>query len=289
MKNLLFIINPIAGTRSKKDLPELIGKNLSKDFTFKILNTERAQHATEIALTERDNFDAVIAVGGDGTINEVAKGLIGSTTPMGVIPMGSGNGLARHMKLPLNIGLAIEVFNSFNIQAIDTCKVNNESFLITSGVGFEARIGHLFAQQKGRGFSNYVRAIINSIKGYQSGYYEIEIDGKKIDTQAFTVSVANANQYGNNAFISPLSDIQDGLMNLCIIRPFPKAMAVGVSTKLLTKRIHKSKYYESYLAKKITITSKNGNQYHIDGEPESNKKGALHYEILPLSLNLLVN
>ena len=266
MKNILFIINPIAGTRSKKDLPKLIAKHLTKKFTFKIIETKHQQHATEIALEERNNFDALIAVGGDGTINEVAKGLIGSDTPMGIIPMGSGNGLARHMKLPLNLGKAIEVFNSFNPQAIDTCKVNSESFLITSGVGFEARIGHL----------------------YKAGLYDIEIDGKKIVTEAFTVSVANANQYGNNAFISPLSDIQDGLMNLCIIRPFPKAMAVGVSTKLLTKRIHKSKYYESLLAKKIIIIDKNDNQFHIDGEPEINKERVLQYEILPLSLRLLV-
>lgn len=288
MKNLLFIINPIAGTKSKKDLPQLIKKYLNPDFTFEVIYTERAQHATEIAQSKRDLFDAVIAVGGDGTINEVARGLITSNTPMGIIPMGSGNGLARHMGLPLQIEKAILVLNSFLVEAIDTCKVNNQHFLITSGVGFEARIGHLFAQQKGRGFSNYIKAVINSIKGYQSDFYTIAIDGKKINTQAFTLSVANANQYGNNAFISPLSDIQDGLMNLCIIRPFPIIMAGNVSAKLLTKRIHKSKYYESILGKNITITCKNDNAYHIDGEPVFNNKGILEYEILPLSLNILI-
>tara|TARA_B100000809_G_scaffold177750_1_gene175304 strand:+ start:2157 stop:3026 length:870 start_codon:yes stop_codon:yes gene_type:complete len=288
MKHLLFIINPISGTRSKKKIPKLINQHLTKEFTSNIINTEYAQHATEIALAERHNYDAIIAVGGDGTINEVAKGLIGSNTPMGIIPMGSGNGLARHMKLPLAIDKAIEVLNTFKIKKIDTCQVNGKSFLITSGVGFEARIGHLFAKQKKRGFSNYIKAIINGIKGYTSRIYQIEVDGKKITTQAFTISVANANQYGNNAFISPFSDIQDGLMNLCIIRPFPKVMAVGVSTKLLTKRIHKSKYYESILGKKITISSLDDNQYHIDGEPELNKKHLLQYEILPLSLQILV-
>ena len=288
MKNLLFIINPIAGTKSKKNLPELIAKHLSKEYTFTIVNTERPKHATEIAIKKREHFDAVIAAGGDGTINEVAKGLIGGKTPMGVIPMGSGNGLARHMELPLTIKKAIEVFNSFKLEQIDTCKVNGDDFLITSGVGFEARIGHLFAKQKGRGFTNYVKAIINSIKGYKSAFYDIDIDGKKISTQAFTVSVANANQYGNNAFISPLSDIKDGLMNLCIIRPFPKLMSVGVSTKLLTKRIDKSKYYESILGKTITIKVKKELQYHIDGEPVNNKEGLLRYEINPLSLKILV-
>ncbi len=288
MKKFLFIINPIAGTRSKKNLPSLIKKHLSKEFIYQITYTERAQHATEIALKERANYDAIVAVGGDGTINEVAKGLIGYRTPMGVIPMGSGNGLARHMKLPLNLAKAIEVFNSFHSKAIDTCKVNGKSFLITSGVGFEARIGHLFAQQKGRGFTNYVKAIMNSIKGYQADFYDIEIDGKKHTTKAFTLTVANANQYGNNAFISPLSDIQDGLMNLCIIRPFPKMMSVGVSIKLLSKRIDKSKYYESYLAKEIKITAKNDTYFHIDGEPENNTTGVLEYKILPLSLHLLV-
>jgi diacylglycerol kinase (ATP) len=289
MKKILFIINPIAGTRSKKDLPILIKKHLSPEFTFIIVNTERAQHATEITNTEKDNYDAIIAVGGDGTINEVAKGLIGSDTPMGIIPMGSGNGLARHMKLPLTISKAISVFNKFKISAIDTCSVNKSPFLITSGVGFEASVGHLFAEQKGRGFSNYLKAIVNSVKRYKSKKYQIEIDGKKTTHSAFTVSIANANQYGNNAFISPLSDIQDGLMNLCIIRPFPKALAVAISSKLLTKRIQVSKYYESYLAKKITIYTEYNEQFHIDGEPKFNNTSVLEYEIMPLSLKLLIN
>lgn len=288
MKKLLFIINPIAGTKSKKDLPKLIKEHLSDNFTFQIIYTERALHATEIATDNQDDFDAIIAVGGDGTINEVARGLIGNGTPMGIIPMGSGNGLARHMKLPLSLHKAIQVFNSFQIEAIDTCKVNNEHFLITSGVGFEAQIGHRFAQQKGRGFKNYIKAVINSIKGYKCDHYKIEIDGKTINTQAFTLSVANANQYGNDAFISPLSNIQDGLMNLCIIHPFPTLMSGNITAKLLTKRIHKSRYYENILGKKISITSKNDQTYHVDGEPLINTKEVLQYEILPLSLNLLV-
>ena len=129
MNNYLFIINPIAGTRSKSDLPELIEQHLSDKIKRKVVYTERANHATEIALAERSNYDAIIAVGGDGTINEVAKGLIGSTTPLGIIPMGSGNGLARHMQLPLKLNNAIKILNMAKTTSIDTCTVNQESFL----------------------------------------------------------------------------------------------------------------------------------------------------------------
>ena len=285
----LFIVNPISGGKNKDFLPELLKKELL-DKNYKIVYTEGPEHATLLAQNGiKDGFTDFIAVGGDGTVNEVAKALIGTEFNLGILPQGSGNGLARHNRIPMQIVQAVKMLNKAYVKRIDTCRLNDMPFINASGVGFDAHIGKLFAENKHgkRGFSTYFNMTINEFKNYKSQHYSITADGKKMDENAFLVTFANSSQYGNNAFIAPKASMTDGMIDLCIMKPFPPLTVLELGFKLFTRSIDSSEYVETLKAKEILVERETPGDIHLDGEPfQSGKK--LKIEVVPQSLNLLV-
>ncbi|MEC8273647.1 MAG: YegS/Rv2252/BmrU family lipid kinase, partial [Bacteroidota bacterium] len=217
-----FIINPISGKAQHKGLENRIEKHLDLNkFDFDYFYTERAKQATELAQQAvNDKIDVVVAVGGDGTMHECAKGLLGSQTALAVLPCGSGNGFAFHFGMERDIDKAIKQLNISDFKMIDSCTANGLPFFNVSGVGFDAHIAHLFATTKVRGFSSYVKLVLRECANYPAQDYTLEFDGKKEVHNAVIISWANATQFGNGAQISPESKIDDGLTEICILKDF---------------------------------------------------------------------
>lgn len=284
-KKILFIINPHSGIKSKLGFVDLIDHEISGDFIVKTRLTQRPEHATELAEEAVESgVDAVIAVGGDGSVNEVGKALIGTDVALGIIPVGSGNGFARHLNIPLHEKAALQTINKFRTQIIDTATINDIPFLATAGLGFDAQVGWQFANHGRRGFLSYVQITANAFMGYKAKEYKLSIDGKEIETTAFLINFANAGQYGNNAWISPSASLSDGLLNICILDKFPKLYATDIIYKLFNKKIEKSKYYRFYQGKEIWV--RNPEIFHIDGEPRGTDEDLL-IKIVPQSLKVI--
>lgn len=270
-KNILFLINPISGVGKKGDLPDLINRHLTNHDST-IISTEYRKHGEEIALAQKKNYDAIVAIGGDGTVNEIASALPGSTCSLGIIPAGSGNGLARHLKIPLNIKSAIERINQFQSESYDSGLVNDSFFIGTAGFGFDGYIAELFDKFPKRGFLSYAKLIAREYKKYQPKTFEIEIDGKKLEETALICAVANSSQFGNGFTISPSSNMQDGKMELILVKKFPFIESMVIGTKFFTQSIHKSKYFKALeFEDSITVQVLNDTKvfYHVDGEPNS--------------------
>lgn len=290
MKKILFVINPKAGVRAKINLSESIIKWLNNKAIPEYLYWENINVDISNVITEKikqNNFDAVIAVGGDGTVNNVAKALIGNNLPFGILPMGSGNGLARHLKIPMNLQQATNVIIKGNTTKIDSCTINNIPFFCTAGMGFDAHIGQLFANSKTRGFKTYTKIVSSEFKKYKAEEYTINADGVEIKTKAFLITIANANQYGNNAFISPLSNISDGLMDIVILKPFNFIYSPLIISRLFLKKTHNSKFVQTFKAKKIIVYRNEKKPIHFDGEPLI-MGNELHFNIINNSLNVIV-
>jgi diacylglycerol kinase (ATP) len=268
-EKIAFVINPKSGTASKKNIPELIQAHLDlKRYEPVFLFTKEAGHASR--LTDKclkEGFLKIVAVGGDGTVNEVAKVMVHTKAALGIIPVGSGNGLARYLKIPLKTSDAIAMLNNCAESDIDFGTINDHPFFCTCGVGFDAHIGNKFSQSTKRGFWTYVKETVLAFFCYRSKKYTIKIDDQKFKTQAFMVTVANAGQYGNDVYISPSADIRDGLLDLCILSPFPKVQAIDLGIKLFKRTIDKSKYLDVIRGKRITIKRKKKGEVHLDGEP----------------------
>lgn len=288
MNKTLFVINPISGRKSKEALPAIIEHYFDKE-TYKIVWTDKPGHAPTLVKNGiEDGFTHFIAVGGDGTVNEVAKTLVGTNFAMGIIPFGSGNGLARHNKINMDLRRALIIAKEAKIKCIDTCQLNGVPFINMAGVGFDAHIGELFAKSKGRGFQTYIKTTINEFRNYVPKSYKVFADGKEISLDAFLISFANSSQYGNNAFIAPKADIADGLIDVCILKPFPKWKIAEIAYRLFAKNIDESEYVKTFKAKSIVVERAKEGVLHVDGEPFlSNKR--LEVSILPKSLNLIVH
>jgi diacylglycerol kinase (ATP) len=288
-EKVLFIINPISGAKNKIRVPDLIKKNLDGNkYLFEIELTKGAGHAQELAKAALANsFNKVIAVGGDGTINEIARVLIHQECTLGIIPSGSGNGLSRHLGLPLNPVEAIKLLNKNKSIIIDSGNINGHPFLCTSGIGFDAHIGRLFAESKVRGFNTYIRTTISEFLNYSADKYLIEADGNRMEVNAFLITFANAAQYGNNAYISPKADIQDGLIDLCILSNFPKYMIVPLGISLFKKTAHKSSFLKILKTKEVKIERSCDGPIHVDGEPIQMGKELL-MKVDPASLKVHV-
>lgn len=289
-EKILFVINPISGTRHKNDLPDLIKKGIvNAYFEAEIIFTQFKGDATLIVSRKlKEHYRYFVAVGGDGTVNEVGKALIGTSAIMGIIPVGSGNGLARHLKIPLKVSQAIATINQMKYHSIDYGLINDQPFFCTCGVGFDALIGDKFAQCKGRGLSNYVKTTVREYFKYQPETYELMLDqGVKIFVPAFLITFANASQYGNNAYISPNADITDGKLDLCILSPFKLYSALIIGFRLFAKTMNKSSLMQIRQAKTILLKRKEKGVIHFDGEPCSMEK-ELNISIINKGLNIII-
>jgi diacylglycerol kinase (ATP) len=287
MSETLFVMNPKSGTTTssqKEKIIQLIKKNNANSLIF----TESAGHATEIAQdAAQRNIPRVVAVGGDGTVNEVGKGLINSETALGIVPIGSGNGLARHLKIPLNIGRAINYARQAEINKMDVCFVNEIPFFCTAGVGFDAFVANEFSKKTSRGLKTYAKTALQSFRNYHSESYEIEIENKVSEHTAFAITFANATQYGNNAMISPQSKINDGLIDMVILRPFPFGAAPIIGVRLFRGTLPNSRYVDVQNGTEFQLTSKNPTLIHFDGEPHQMNTNELTIKVLPEGLNVI--
>lgn len=288
--NILFIINPISGGKKKSNLPGLIDRHLDKGKYSPIyVFTEYAGHAAEIAEeAAKKEYDVIVAVGGDGTINEVAGKLVHSDKVLAIIPFGSGNGLGRFLNIPLNSKKAIDLINTGTYKLIDTAELNGKKFFNMAGMGFDAHLSAVFAGNKKRGLQSYVTLGFKEITSYKAQSYCIEIDNEKYDTQAFAISIANSSQYGSNVYISPQSSLTDGYLDVCIIHPISLVKLPLLAFQMITAKTHKSTLVKIIRGKHIKIERNSTDAVHLDGEPLT-LGTALEIKIVPASLKVLVN
>ncbi|MGO1243732.1 MAG: diacylglycerol/lipid kinase family protein [Sphingobacterium sp.] len=268
-KRILFVINPISGGKKKsafnKQVLEVL--DLEKfDPTFQI--TDHPNHAFELGKSAiEDGYDAVVAVGGDGTINELGSAILGSNMPLGIVPEGSGNGLALYLGIPLNESAAIRRINRFETVDVDTGVINGRNFFNIAGLGFDASVSDHFATENIRGPIGYLNSVINVWNKFKPSKYTLVIDGKEYTREAFMISVANSPQYGNNAYIAPQASINDGLLDVCIVHRFPIYLVPKMVFHLFTKSADQSDYVEIIPGKAITIVRDDKGPVHVDGEP----------------------
>ncbi|MBQ1646625.1 MAG: YegS/Rv2252/BmrU family lipid kinase [Prevotella sp.] len=268
-KKLVFIMNPISGTSNKAAIPDLIDTTLDKDlFDYEILLTERAGHACELASNAKDaGIDVVVAVGGDGTVNEVARSIVHSNTALGIIPCGSGNGLARHLMLPMNVRKSIEIINRFEVHDLDYGIINGYPFFCTCGMGFDAFVSMKFAESGKRGPITYVENVLREGLKYKPETYVIEDETGTARYKAFLISCANASQYGNNAYIAPQASMSDGLLDVIIMEPFDVLEAPQISIDMFNKTLDKSSKIKTFKCKKLNIRRERKGVIHYDGDP----------------------
>jgi YegS/Rv2252/BmrU family lipid kinase len=260
----------------------------SQYFDYDIAFTKAKGHAIELSRQAATNqLDYVIAVGGDGTMNEVARSLLHTSTTLGIIPMGSGNGLARHLKIPLAAMSALRLLQEGRRMQVDSCTLNELPFFCTAGAGFDAYIGQCFAMQKKRGFQTYVQTTLREYSSYKPHMYRLKIGNDLIEKKAFLITFANAAQYGNNAYIAPKANVTDGLIDVCLLRPFSPVTALNLGVKLFNKTLHTSRYLESWQTSEAVLERSKPAPVHIDGEPHEMAE-VLTVKIKPLSLQVLV-
>ena len=266
----LFIINPISGTTRKHNITELIYSTLKTDRKkVKIVLTRYAGHATEIAKeAAAQGIPNIISVGGDGTMNEIASSLLHTKSNLGIIPMGSGNGLARHLGIPLEPKKAIHLLNNFDIKTIDSGMINSIPFFCTAGIGLDAHVTKVFDELPTRGLKTYIKAFIKTIRSYKGDPLTILLDDTKEIKETYLISTfANANQYGNNAFIAPTASLSDQQLNLVLIKPVSFLGAIDKIIKLFSKKINQDPEIEYHFFKKLDIQRPTEGPAHIDGEP----------------------
>jgi len=270
-RKILFVINPISGGRAKYNFPEKIDKYLDKTkFEYECVFTEYHGHGSVLAAEAiKNGADILVAVGGDGTINEVASEVDGTDKLMGIIPFGSGNGLARSLGIPVGDVQAIRRINNFHVSKIDTGTFNGKKFFNMAGVGFDAQISSRFAENIKRGLINYIKIVFSEVSNYDCQDYHLTIDGKEYEFKAFMISIANSSQYGNNAHISPFASLEDGLLDICIVKPFPLYIFPALALRMFRKNSHKSNYLEIIQGRKIVITRSHEAAVHLDGDPFS--------------------
>ena len=287
--SIVFIVNPISGTQNKKGVADKIGKYIDNEkFDYRIVPTQFAGHATEIAeQCAKDGIDIVVAVGGDGTINETARALVHTQTALGIIPCGSGNGLARHLHIPMDIRKAIETINQCVMETVDYGKINNIPFFCTCGVGFDAFISMKFAQAKKRGVGTYIENTLREGLNYKPETYEIENEDGTQRYKAFLITCANASQYGNNFYIAPKASLCDGLMDVIIMEPFTMLDVPSISFQMFNGTIDQNSRIKTLKCKRLKIHRSKPGVIHFDCDPII-EEADLTVEIIEKGLQVII-
>ncbi|PTN08672.1 diacylglycerol kinase family protein [Mangrovibacterium marinum] len=284
-----FIVNPVAGPKNNvryfKALKAVLNQ---RGIAFDSQKTKRAGHATELVkklLGQQTGI--IVSVGGDGTFNEAASALVGTDQQMAHIPRGSGNGLARMLKIPNKIDRIGDYLEWGKAKAIDVGKIGNHNFFCTCGFGFDALIAHHFDGSEKRGLKGYVHYVAKSFFRFKGVEAQFALDGKAYQGRYFTVTIANANQYGNDAFIAPSAELEDGLLNVTMIKPFPVWYAPVLAVALFGNWIDKARYVETCKVREVEIRSLSQPYFHADGDVYQLQLPA-KITVQPQALNLLV-
>jgi len=288
-KRLRVIINPVSGTGKQKKAARLLKERLDTNlFTTDIVYTEYRRHAHKLAQEAVTlGYDAVVIVGGDGSINEVGSALAGTQVALGIIPAGSGNGLCRSLKVPMDIAKAVDNLNDYNLRTIDTGIANGKPFMNVAGVGFDAYVANKFHKAKMRGLFKYLLLGLRSVGGYEPQRYIFEADGRRFERIANVISVANSPQYGNNALIAPNALMNDGQLDLVIAKDASLLQNIGLIIRLFLGNLHKSPLVKTMRFTELTITQERNDSAHLDGDPFDLGK-VMHFTVNPLSLNVIV-
>jgi YegS/Rv2252/BmrU family lipid kinase len=287
-KQIIFIVNPISGTQNKRAILKLIDERINRDlFDYRIVRTQYAGHAVEIARqAAEDKADLVVAIGGDGTINEIGRSLVHTDTALGIIPCGSGNGLARHLHIPMDARAAIDLINECPTLGIDYGLINQRPFFCTCGVGFDAFVSLKFADSGKRGLLTYLENTLHESLTYEPETYEIEDETGSVKYKAFLIACANASQYGNNAYIAPQASLTDGLMDITILEPFTVLDVPSLAFQLFNRTINRNSCIKTLRAKKIKIHRQHGGVLHFDGDPVMDGKD-IEVELIPQGLTVI--
>lgn len=284
------IFNPISGHADRNaKLRDYAARYLAdQGLRVTFADTAHPHHATELAREAiTDGCDIVVAMGGDGTLNEVAQAVTDSPATLGLIPCGSGNGLGRHLGLPNDGWRALEVLGRGRVRTIDTGIANGLPFFNVMGIGFDAEISSQFNRLAKRGFGSYVKTGLRTWAKYQPDHYAIRNGTTALDLSAFVIAVANSDQYGNNCFIAPGARVDDGLLNLTAVRPFGKLNLFPLALRLFRRRIHHSPRVECLVGGHFEIQRSRPGPIHTDGEVH--ETGArVEVSIKPRSLRVLV-
>ncbi len=268
-RHILAIINPVSGTGNKDKIPRLIDTVVDHEINeVSIIATEYAGHAREIAAQAvNDGIDVVVAIGGDGTVNEVGSAVAGTDTALAIVPSGSGNGLARHLRISMNASRALQVLNNGVIGKFDYCTVNGQPFFCTCGMGFDAAVSYKFSNEGTRGFITYIKTTLTEFFKYKAQDYIIDIDGVQMEERAFVIACCNAAQYGNNAYIAPRATMQDGLIDVTVMHGFSLVESPLVGARLFFRSLDKDRHVSIYRGKQVVIERKAEDVMHIDGDP----------------------
>lgn len=287
-RRIIFVVNPISGTHNKGVILRLVDSLLDRSkFDYEIRKTQYAGHASEIAAQAAgEGADIVTAIGGDGTINEIGRALIHTPTSLGIIPCGSGNGLARHLHIPMDPKGAIHVLNGEHRKTIDYGIIDGHPFFCTCGVGFDAFVSLKFADSGRRGLLTYLENTLHECLNYKPETYEIENSTGTVHYKAFLIACANASQYGNNAYIAPQASLTDGMMDITILEPFTVLDVPQLSFQLFNKTLDQNSRIKTMKDRSIVIHRAKEGVFHFDGDPQMGGKD-LKVEIIHEGLNVI--
>ena len=286
-QKIAFVINPNAGVKKKINIIEFIKTHFPKTSPYDFIvwkNKDDFQSVKQQIIL--GNYSIVVACGGDGTVNQVASVVAHTRMTLGIFPLGSGNGLARSNNISLDLHKALSVIEKGNIKKIDGALINDHPFFCTAGVGFDALIANEFATSTKRGFITYFKTSVKEFFNYTPNDYKITVDGRIIETKAFLITIANAGQWGNDVYIAPEAELNDGILNVSILKSFSKFAIPMIGIKLFTKKIHTSSKLISEKGRQIDIEFNGELPVHFDGEPLM-IKDKLTISVLHLALKVV--
>lgn len=285
-QSYLFLVNPRSGTKLGHSAGHMVAlleqKTHEAGHSARCVLTQAKGHATELAsmAVHSKKWDVIVAVGGDGTVNEVATALVHQKVPLGILPMGSGNGLARHLGIPLTLSQSLNHLFASHTHRIDSAILNQQPFFCVAGLGFDAHVGHLFGQQTRRGWNTYMKVSMQAYWDYVP--QRVKINEQMIEV--FSLSFANAGQFGNNAWVAPHADMADGRLEICTVAPFPKWYGTALTYQLFTKSLHSSEYISYQSLPELVIETDYPALVHYDGEPWQLDTNRIEVKIVPNSL-----
>ena len=288
--NLFFIANPISGTHDKQPIIDALPRYLpSERFEWTVAWTNHRGHAAELAAKAAEQgTDICVAIGGDGTVNEVARSLRHKDTALAIIPMGSGNGLAHHIGIPMDPMGALRVLAECKILPLDYGLINDIPFFCTCGMGFDAFISEKFAGSGKRGLMTYIENTLRGGLSYEPETYDIEVDGQKEHRTAFLIACGNASQYGNNFYIAPQASISDGLLDVTVMEPFSMLNAPQIVMQMLNKTLDTNPHIHTFQCRHLHVRRKQAGLIHYDGDP-AEAGTDIDIRLVPGGLRTVVN